>query len=304
MNRIIVILLLASTFFWSCKKDTTSNQAEAVKSFLDDFKEDVSIGGYPYKHHFKNKGDKPKAGAKISYHQTIQIGDSIIFSTTKAGKPKEAIMPSPENYPSPPPPDYVALTIMSEGDSLSIFQPLSTIPVEKLPPNMSQSDTIVHHLKLLELKQADELKKEIAEIQAKEKDMDHLLAQFLDQYDSGALGPRMKKTKSGLEYIIIKKSIGDSPKIGQYIKVHYSGLIKESQKPFDNTYRDGRPYSFQFGTGRVIKGWDEGIAFLNEGEQAVFFIPYTLAYGAMGKPPQIPEKADLAFLVELVEVMN
>ena len=55
------------------------------------------------------------------------------------------------------------------------------------------------------------------------------------------------------------------------------------------------------GTGRVIKGWDEGILLLKEGEEATFLIPPDLGYGARGAGGVIPPNAWLIFEVKLVK---
>jgi peptidylprolyl isomerase len=71
---------------------------------------------------------------------------------------------------------------------------------------------------------------------------------------------------------------------------------------------DAPPFSFPQGYGRVIQGWDLGFTGMKVGGKRRLFIPWQLAYGAMGRPgpdaahPGIPEKADLIFDVELVDV--
>ena len=62
----------------------------------------------------------------------------------------------------------------------------------------------------------------------------------------------------------------------------------------------GEALPFTLGIGQVIKGWDEGIALLREGEQARLIIPYNLAYGIEGSGP-IPPMSTLIFDVELIE---
>jgi FKBP-type peptidyl-prolyl cis-trans isomerase len=70
---------------------------------------------------------------------------------------------------------------------------------------------------------------------------------------------------------------------------------------FDNSYQRGTPFRFPVGQGQVIQGWDEALQLMPKGSEAIFFIPFELAYGAAGRPPQIPEKAMLVFYIEYPE---
>ena len=108
-------------------------------------------------------------------------------------------------------------------------------------------------------------------------------------------------TESGLKYIITKEGKGPKPKIGQTVSVHYAGYLTNGQK-FDSSYDRNQPIEFPIGTGRVIKGWDEGIMLLNVGAKAKLIIPPDLGYGARGAGGVIPPNATLIFDVELLEV--
>ena len=112
--------------------------------------------------------------------------------------------------------------------------------------------------------------------------------------------PTAKKTASGLYYVIIKEGSGAHPTTGQKVKVHYTGMFNDGKK-FDSSVDRGQPFEFPIGQGRVIKGWDEGIALLNKGAKAKLLIPYTLGYGEAGYPGAIPGKATLIFDVELID---
>ena len=109
-------------------------------------------------------------------------------------------------------------------------------------------------------------------------------------------------TASGLK-VVMFETHRDSimPKLGQTVSVHYSGYLLDGSM-FDSSVERGTPFDFPLGQGRVIKGWDEGIALLHKGDKAKLIIPYELAYGAGGRPPIIPAKATLVFDVQLVNV--
>jgi len=297
-NFIGLIFILS---LFACDK-TSDNPRPNLDPVFKGFVEGKSIAGYEYKHHIKNGGKSPKVGARVAFHQDIAIGDSLIFSTRKGGRAKEALMPTYQNLPSPLPPDYVALRIMGAGDSLTIFQPLTDIPTGKLPPWGKPEDIVEYRIKLESVLQPEDIEAEVKAIKAMQGEKEDLVKKFAGDYAAGKLNDQLVKTESGLNYVVLKEGTGAIPKIGEYVKVHYSGILTKDLKPFDNTYQDGRTYGFPFGEGRVIKGWDEGLGYMKQGAQVVLFVPYTLAYGASGREPSIPAKADLAFYVELVEV--
>jgi FKBP-type peptidyl-prolyl cis-trans isomerase len=113
--------------------------------------------------------------------------------------------------------------------------------------------------------------------------------------------PGAKSTPSGLHYIIEEQGTGDKAEKHKNVSVHYTGSLTNGQV-FDSSHKRNQPITFPLGMGRVIEGWDEGIALLNVGGRAKLIIPYFLAYGEEGRPPVIPAKATLIFDVELTDV--
>ncbi|MBW7674368.1 peptidylprolyl isomerase [Chryseobacterium sp. LJ756] len=111
----------------------------------------------------------------------------------------------------------------------------------------------------------------------------------------------MQVTASGLYYKITKKTEGKAPKAGDNISVHYAGKLTNGTE-FDSSFKRNEPLEFPVGTGRVIKGWDEGILLLKEGETATLLIPPAMGYGERGAGGVIPPNAWLIFDVELVKV--
>jgi FKBP-type peptidyl-prolyl cis-trans isomerase len=111
----------------------------------------------------------------------------------------------------------------------------------------------------------------------------------------------MNRTPSGLIYVKTRRSTGQRPQSGDTVIVNYTGLLGNGVK-FDSSLDRGQSFKFKLGAGRVIKGWDEGIAKLRVGEQATLIIPPHLGYGAKGAGGVIPPDASLIFIVELIGV--
>ena len=109
-------------------------------------------------------------------------------------------------------------------------------------------------------------------------------------------------TPTGLIYVITRHGAGPQAKPGDTVRVNYTGVLPDGTK-FDSSLDGGQPYSFELGAGRVIKGWDEGIAKLHVGDQATLIVPPTLGYGPQGNGP-IPPDATLIFVVELLGIQE
>lgn len=107
-------------------------------------------------------------------------------------------------------------------------------------------------------------------------------------------------TRSGLKYTDLVVGTGPSPRVGQTAVVHYTGTLTDGTK-FDSSRDKGQPYPFVLGTGRVIKGWDEGVATMKVGGRRKLVVPPALGYGASGNGT-IPPNATLLFDVELLDV--
>ena len=93
-----------------------------------------------------------------------------------------------------------------------------------------------------------------------------------------------------------------APRAGANVKVHYAGFLTNGKK-FDSSRDRGQGFSFVLGAGKVIKGWDQGVAGMKIGGVRKLTIPPHLAYGDRGFPPVIPPNSTLVFEVELLEAL-
>ncbi|WP_286194321.1 FKBP-type peptidyl-prolyl cis-trans isomerase [Synechococcus sp. CCY 0621] len=114
------------------------------------------------------------------------------------------------------------------------------------------------------------------------------------------VSPTERTTPSGLRITDLALGEGPEAKSGQTVVVNYRGTLT-SGKEFDSSYGRG-PFSFPLGAGRVIRGWDEGVAGMKVGGKRKLVIPPDLAYGERGAGGVIPPNATLVFEVELLEI--
>jgi peptidylprolyl isomerase len=116
-------------------------------------------------------------------------------------------------------------------------------------------------------------------------------------------GGKFKTLPGGLQYAILKPGKGRVAGHGK-VQVHYTGWLHSNAKKFDSSLDRGRPFTFELGHREVIKGWDQGVKGMREGETRQLVVPPALAYGAAGtRDGSIPGNATLVFEVQLLKVL-
>jgi len=101
----------------------------------------------------------------------------------------------------------------------------------------------------------------------------------------------------------IRVGTGAEAVAGKTVSVHYVGTLHANGKKFDASRDRGKPFDFPLGAGRVIKGWDQGVAGMKVGGMRKLTIPPHLAYGSTGVGNGlIPGNSTLVFEVELLDV--
>lgn len=90
---------------------------------------------------------------------------------------------------------------------------------------------------------------------------------------------------------------------GALITTQYRGFLQDGTQ-FDSSYDRGQAFQCVIGTGRVIKGWDQGLMGMKVGGKRKLFVPAHLAYGERQIGAHIKPNSDLTFEIELLEVLT
>lgn len=96
---------------------------------------------------------------------------------------------------------------------------------------------------------------------------------------------------------------GKEVKKGALCSAHYEGFLEDGTM-FDSSHARGKPFQFVFGTGRVIKGWDQGLVGMRIGGKRELYVPSELAYGERQVGDKIPPHSNLRFIIELLDVLT
>lgn len=260
--------------------------------------------GLKYKFYVKNDtGAMPKEGDYITLNMVNRTEDTTFFRSSDNPVPMQIPMMKSQ-FPGD---IYEAFGMMHVGDSATFVISTDSIfkgNTQPLPDFLKKAKAIYFDVKLVDVKSKDQIMKEQQEAMAKREEE----AKKAKEEEPGKLAKyikdnniKVKPEKSGLYVVIEKQGKGKQPKKGDKVTVDYTGYLLDGTK-FDSSKDHGQPFTFTLGEGRVIQGWDEGIARLREGGKAKLIIPSNLAYGKRGAGGVIPPYAPLVFDVELIKV--
>ncbi len=269
--------------------------------------------------------DHPRDGDDVMMRMIAICNNRFMYNSAQTNKGK----PAPFSISKPAFTGDIAdvLMMMTPGDSVICLvdaQSMFTYTKKKMPDYIKPGDKIQYNIRLVSIKTKEEKEKEqqaamakfMQEEQAKQSaGAGNLLAaddKALQEYFSQKhIAPI--KTKSGLYYSIQKEGGGSLATVGDTVVMNYSGNLIDGtmfDSNMDSAFMHVQPLTFVLGTGRVIKGWDEGIGYLKPGSKATFYIPSSLAYGTQSRPGNaanpkgIPANSVLIFDVELVTIKH
>lgn len=250
----------------------------------------------------KGSGQKPKVGDYGKVHLIVKnLAGDILHSSYDRGEP--LLWEMGKDFDTKGVTE--ALTLMSKGSKATIVVPSALAfgeqgrgslvpPYTPLTYELEMTDVVTkaqYEQELEAKRKAAAAEKEAAKIAEPSKIQNYLKANKITT----------APTASGLYYVEIKKGTGEQAATGKKVKVHYTGTLIDGTK-FDSSLDRNEPLEFTLGEGRVIEGWEEGIALMKEGGKAKLIIPSKLGYGENGSSPVIPPSAPLIFEVELIDV--
>lgn len=254
--------------------------------------------GLTYKlHESFPENAKPQLTDIVEITMLYTVNDSVIFDS----KNMDREMRFPLTQPVFGGDFYEGIAFMHKGDSASFLMPadqvfLDIFKVKTLPPFVKDGDKMRFDIRLKNFMtsadyEAEQRQKSMMEEQVSAE----MMHKYLEEQQI-----TVEPTESGLVYVEQERGKGSLAKAGQTVKVHYTGRLTDGTV-FDSSVERGEPIEFVLGEGKVIRGWDEGIAMMRKGGKALLVIPFDLAYGqrAVGN---IPAFSPLVFEVELVDI--
>lgn len=284
INILLALFLLMGLGFQSCKENN------------NDYK--TADSGLRYIIHESNPENiKPQMEDLVILHLSYETTDGkVLFNSANSSR---EYMRTIKGATHPGGSFEDALQMMHIGDSASFkinaydfFK--YTMRQEGLPASLKRDDDVIVHIRLKSIVERESYANQLdkAYHSSEEKEMELLETYLINT------NVTVEPTESGLYFISIEEGNGKQAKAGDMVEVHYTGALI-SGKVFDSSLGKN-PIQFQLGTGRVIPGWDEGIAMMKVGGKAKLIIPSKIGYGSRGAGDVIMPYSTLVFDVELI----
>jgi FKBP-type peptidyl-prolyl cis-trans isomerase FkpA len=268
--------------------------------------------GLQYKYFEEGEGPAPNEGDFMILNMDYYLdkNDSLLFSSQD--RPFPLAVPYQDSvWRSSKGELQEGFHMLKKGDSVGFKLSADKFFGRMLPPSINKEEVIrvnVGVKNVMDPQAYREFEQEIMQKQQEER-----MAQMEEQHatDVEKIEAYLKennieaqKTEDGLFYVIREEGKGKEAENGKLVHVHYTGKTLAGEK-FDSSLdrEPVEPFAFVLGQGRVIRGWDQGIALLQEGDKATLYIPSTMAYGPRGAGGGVigPNEI-LIFDVELVKV--
>ena len=272
---------------------------------------------------FENKGEVnaadssgAKVGQVVTFHWAIKNSEDSTFADTRTQGPKMPIV-LPLMEPTMKGGLENALSMMSPGDS-GVFKINADTLFAKtfgqpLPPFIKPGSQLTFFINMEKVQSKAEAEADYEKMMKEQMEKARVNAEKQIKTDDAKIQSyiksnnlqNVKKTASGVYYVVTKEGKGPQAKAGNQVAVHYKGTFLDG-KEFDgsrsNPMAGGKPFEFTLGQQMVIKGWDDAIVQLKEGSEAILLIPSPLAYGDQDRGPDMPANSILRFDIELVDV--
>jgi len=291
-------------------KTATTAKSAAPKAKTSKTKDGYTVleSGLEYKVVKHGKGThKPVKGDHLEMNIRVHLAngakDTTMYDSRKMNNDKP--VPYQVQQPNFKGDPIEGFMLAVAGDNMMMRLPVSVIKDQGKPlmPGMQEGDTLKYDVEMINVMTDEEYKKE-SELKAKvqQKKDDEALQGYFKQNNIKAM-----KTGTGLYYTIEKEGAGAPPAKGDVMSVNYTGKLlggKTFDSNTDPEFHHTDPLKVNLGMGRVIKGWDEGLALLKKGSKATFYIPSGLAYGSQDRSPTIPANSILVFNVEVLNVQT
>lgn len=141
------------------------------------------------------------------------------------------------------------------------------------------------------------------EYQERYKDQQNADEEFIKSYLTANNITTAQRQPSGVYYLPQLAGTGTKVLKSSTVEIHSIGrLLNYSNSRFESTYEDGQTRRIKLGVNQVVKGLDEGLSLMREGEKATIIVPSGLGYGRMGNYTTIPGNAILLYEITIVKV--